>query len=331
MFLKKSVAGAASALGLLERARKNARPPWRVLMYHRIINPETESYPLEAGMYVRPATFRMHLEYLKKSCNVVLLDDLIASIKANTAIAPGTVALTFDDGWKDNYTNAFPLLKEFGLPATVFVATSFVGTTRLFWSDEVCRAMGVAWRRDSTRDQVFNLFRSELGLEISSDLFTALDSAIDRLKVEKHENREGTVAVLRKLVSQTFAEEHRFLSGSEIQEMHRSGIAFGSHSHSHRNLTELSPLELERDLLESKDKFATMEIPCSTCFCYPGGYRNEIVMRAVSGAGFQSVLTTGRAIENTKRLLHVRRHAIHEDVSSTKALFAARLWWDQSY
>lgn len=101
--------------------------PWRILTYHRVIPSEKYAFPQLAGMYVTPETFAMQMKYLAAEADVVPLAFLVESLAENRPLPPRTVVLTFDDGWKDNFDYAFPILRAHNLPATIFLPTAFVG------------------------------------------------------------------------------------------------------------------------------------------------------------------------------------------------------------
>ena len=93
-----------------------------ILMYHSIDN-NNEFFT------VSPDEFERQLEHLRKNnFNVIKLGELANSVK-NNSIKPNTVVLTFDDGFKDNYTNAFPILKRLSFPATIFITTSLINSS----------------------------------------------------------------------------------------------------------------------------------------------------------------------------------------------------------
>ena len=95
-----------------------------IIMYHSIDNPHHLS-----GIVVSPHNFRKQLKFFKKhKYNVISLDMLVAALKEKKRLPKKSVVITFDDGYEDNYTNAFPILKEFGFPATIFVITDLIST-----------------------------------------------------------------------------------------------------------------------------------------------------------------------------------------------------------
>jgi len=92
-----------------------------VLMYHSIGN---------NGIFftVKPEEFARQMKYLKDNkYQVISLADLIESLKLNKPLPRKTVVITFDDGYKDNYANAWPVFKKYDFPATIFLATGLIG------------------------------------------------------------------------------------------------------------------------------------------------------------------------------------------------------------
>lgn len=94
-----------------------------VIYYHKIDVPQPGS--LVRGGYTPPARFSRQMSYLRKQGFIFYTaSELIDYFREHGAFPPGGIALTFDDGWKDNYTNAFPVLLELGIKATIFLVPS---------------------------------------------------------------------------------------------------------------------------------------------------------------------------------------------------------------
>jgi peptidoglycan/xylan/chitin deacetylase (PgdA/CDA1 family) len=97
-----------------------------VIYYHKIDMPQPDS--LVRGGYTPPARFLRQMAYLKKQGFVFYTaSELIDHFREHNAFPPQGIALTFDDGWQDNYTNAFPVLKRLGIKATIFLVPSCLG------------------------------------------------------------------------------------------------------------------------------------------------------------------------------------------------------------
>ncbi|WP_022668870.1 polysaccharide deacetylase family protein [Desulfospira joergensenii] len=98
-----------------------------ILMYHMVSEPANKK---EGRFVCTPELFRRQIEYLhNKKFNVISLPNAVDALKGGKYIPQKTIVITFDDGYLDTYQNAFPVLLEFGFPATVFVVSSLVGMT----------------------------------------------------------------------------------------------------------------------------------------------------------------------------------------------------------
>lgn len=98
-----------------------------ILMYHYIAVPPPDADPIRLDLSVSPADFEAQLRYLAEAgYESISLHDLLFHLTIGKPLPPKPIVLTFDDGYLDNYTNAFPLLKKYGFTATFFIITDFV-------------------------------------------------------------------------------------------------------------------------------------------------------------------------------------------------------------
>lgn len=101
-------------------------------MYHQVCEKKTDPWQLA----VTPENFQYHLNHLKDNFDVVSVDELVATLKTGK-LNDKLAAITFDDGFVDNYTNAAPLLEWFELPATFYLTTNPIRNPKLYWWDEL--------------------------------------------------------------------------------------------------------------------------------------------------------------------------------------------------
>lgn len=95
-----------------------------ILMYHRVDKEEA----LKSKLAVSPQVFQKQMSFLARNkYNVIALGQLSSLIKAKSKIPQNTVVITFDDGYEDNYLQAYPILKKYNLPATIFIIVDFIG------------------------------------------------------------------------------------------------------------------------------------------------------------------------------------------------------------
>ena len=109
-----------------------------ILTYHRVVEKwdRTLDYS-QPGMVVTVPTFERQLSFLREHFDIVPFSSLLAVGNEDRPAARPRCVITFDDGWRDNYDLAFPILRQHDLPATIFLTTDFVGTDRAFWHTEL--------------------------------------------------------------------------------------------------------------------------------------------------------------------------------------------------
>ncbi|MGI6388548.1 MAG: polysaccharide deacetylase family protein [Desulfomonilia bacterium] len=121
LFIKNIIAGLlyySCLLDMLSIKRLSGRG--FILMYHRIVR-SREQYRnlIQPGMFVTEETFEKHLAFLKKKFSIITLDEMVRRIDRGQSVNR-CCSITFDDGWKDTYDVAFPILKKYQVPASVF-------------------------------------------------------------------------------------------------------------------------------------------------------------------------------------------------------------------
>ena len=102
-----------------------------ILMYHRF------GYD-KSSLFVTPENFSRQMDYIKRrGYEIISLDELVMGIKNNRKFKHNTVVITIDDGYKDNYTHAYPTLKKYAFPATIFIIANFIENKKDFltWNE----------------------------------------------------------------------------------------------------------------------------------------------------------------------------------------------------
>lgn len=310
-----------------------------ILTYHRVLREEELRAPLvQPGMYVVDEVFDKQIGYLKKHFQIVSFPELlriwdVQSGDRNTRYC----VITFDDGWLDNYRNAFPILKEHGAPATIFLTTSVVGTGQMFWPERLGFLLergippaGVLSMQslkgnavNAVSDEVQSILRRlkpivDVGL---------LDDAVERLKHYPEDAIEHVLDLIEQEVGKTPLGARVFLGWEEIREMSRQGITFGSHCRRHRILTHLERCEVEEELAVSWCMLREQQVAMTPVLAYPNGDFTPEVSRIAETVGYRAAVTTRFGHEGLMPgdRYGLMRIGIHNDISSTLPLFAMRL------
>jgi peptidoglycan/xylan/chitin deacetylase (PgdA/CDA1 family)/CelD/BcsL family acetyltransferase involved in cellulose biosynthesis len=302
-------------------SRRNPDPVLHILIYHRI-NDDLDPYLASHGT----GTFRAQMEYIARSFPVVGLDEYLDG-KLPSSDQNHYVAITFDDGYRDNFTNAYPILKQLGLPATIFLTTGCIEEASLTWYDQICLAFKLTAAREldpaitggyggplGTQKEKRNVLQNAL------ELFWTLPEA-ERLK-----RTSDLLHALR--APKNLNLPNYMLSWDEIRKMRKDNIRFGAHTISHPALSRITGKRLEEEIRGSKETIEERLQAPVRHFAYPFGRKidyNEDVKRAVCQAGFESSVTTVWGFNSLKEdRYELRRFSLWE---TDQKSFALKLDW----
>lgn len=255
-----------------------------IVTYHRV-SPKSSPW-LPAS--VEPEDFEKEIHYLHRVAEVVPLEWLVNQLCKKKLFPGVTVCVTLDDGYQDNYRFAYPILRKYGIPATIFLTTGYVGNP---WPHfKACYAI---WNTDVRRFTLGNF--GSYSIKSLSERVSAMrriELLLDDLP-EKEKN--DTVEELQTKLNVKLRDglrEFRALSWDEIKEMSNNGVSFGAHTVTHTNLTRLSTEEARKEIVRSKkDIEDRLQKPCNL-FAYPNGRFDTRIAQVVKESGFSAAFTT---------------------------------------
>ena len=299
-----------------------------VLMYHRVLPADDPRYRLEQpGMLVTPGTFARHLAWIKRYFDPVELGDWVTG-KARTSGRRPACAVTFDDGWRDNHEHAFPLLREAGVPATIFLVSDFIGTRRDFWPGRVQRlfANGLSGLEEEDTSWLLGFARDGLADDGTASIGERSNAVIEGLKrlpdgeIEERLERMEAAAGLGEAASPVM------LDWEQIRAMLTDGtIDVGSHTRHHRRLDMgLDATELSEEIVGSGRTIEEHTGRRPRIFCYPNGDRNAAAERLVRGSYEGACLVRRGWNAPDTDPFELRRIGMHEDVARTRSAFLSR-------
>jgi peptidoglycan/xylan/chitin deacetylase (PgdA/CDA1 family) len=281
--------GLAIARGL----RRIASHELTILAYHRVLEmgPE-ERYPFDPELVsASPEEFAWQMAYVKKNFDVIRFDDVVAHLDGKVKLPRRPLIVTFDDGFDDNYRQAFPILKSQGLSAMFFVSTGYIGGTATFWFDELAHLM--------MRVPMGSIFLSEIGRSLPEadsvqsrrDATGEVLSAVKKLgETRRIEFLSGLRQAFGKYVDSSSASLSRPMSWDNILEMSRGGMEIGSHTVTHPILSTMQPEEQRAELRDSKARLERELGRSVNVIGYPVGTADafdERVLAAVREAGYR--------------------------------------------
>lgn len=305
-----------------------------VLMYHRVLPRGDERLLCEQpGMWVHPDTLAMHLRTLRSYFEIVRLTDWLERARNNEPLPLRACAITFDDGWRDNYDYAYPVLRSHDAPATIFVCSDLIGTDKRFWPERLATLLRLLSDTSRADDRQRLPWLRELAPALdsprSSIVIEAIDNAIEAAK--KRYSDESISRLLDEAMvtigAQGNSRGNALLDWDQVREMLDSHIVdFGSHTRTHTRLSQdVGEQTLRDEIIESKHTIETHTGASVELFCYPNG--------DVAPAAYDMVKAAYRGACSTRCGWHspadnsfmIRRIGVHEHIAFDPVSFLSRV------
>jgi peptidoglycan/xylan/chitin deacetylase (PgdA/CDA1 family) len=245
------------------------------------------------------ASFRRQCEYLQKSCRVISMTQLAALLRAREPLPPHAVVITVDDGRRDFYTCAYPILREFGFPAIMYLPTAFMDGEWL-WFDRFRYLFEHTALKEISIAGIPPVVETTLDLcsaAARDHSFHVVARQVQWLPAQERDQAALRMAdLLRVELPARPPAEFAPLAWSEARKMAAHGIEFGGHTVNHPILQTLRDRDaLEREISGCKARIE-QELPGQTAhFAYPSGNRKEVPAMArevVLATGFQTAAGT---------------------------------------
>jgi len=293
-----------------------------VLGYHRVV----EDFPSETknsipSMLISRQMFERHLDWLGQRFRFISLEELGSALEREEKFDRPAAAITFDDGYEDIYYNAFPILKQKGIPAAVFVVTELLDAPQLLMHDKLnwllCRAYA-QWPHASQelacllRDFDIVPLPIQKLIAVAKNPFQATRELLTRLS--KSQICRVTDILEEKLQSKEDAlDSMKPLNQAMLAEMVQSGITIGSHTQTHILLTKESRFTVQQELEGSRRDLETKLGMPIRHFAYPDGRFDHRTVQAVAAAGYRYAYTTCRHRDPHYPLLTIPRKILWEN------------------
>ncbi len=242
-----------------------------VLNYHRIDDPYRDGFDtFKPNISATPGEFVRQMDYVKKNYNVINCKDLTSFLQGDSNLPPHAAMITFDDGYYDNFSNAFPVLRERNLPAVIFLTTAFMGSNKPFYWDYVAYCFHHTDKNSADLPLIGVCSWTD-----EKSRYLMMERWIENVKripeAEKRELIQG-IGIILNVEVPVGAFSNLYLTWDQIREMSQGGlIEFGSHTVNHPILTRVSLEEAAREVAESKGRIEQELGKPVISLAYPNG------------------------------------------------------------
>lgn len=257
-----------------------------VLIFHRVLPEPDPLLPYE----ITAKQFAAEIEALARHFTILPLHEGLARLRDNT-LPPYALCLTFDDGYRDNYTIALPILQRLGIKATFFIASGYLDGGRM-WNDTLLTIVR-RWPRET-----IDLTDWGIPLIPMDDLAQRQQAWGLLFRWMRKIGTRGREEMLDRLVRQLpeTLPTDLMMTREQVQQLHRDGMEIGCHTRSHPILTRLTDEAARAEITESKLELEELTQAEVRYFAYPNGTPGDDYglrdVKLVSAAGFDAAFST---------------------------------------
>jgi peptidoglycan/xylan/chitin deacetylase (PgdA/CDA1 family) len=276
-----------------------------VLIFHRVLAQPDSLFPEE----VDAQRFESLCRWLRSWFNVLPLDEAVRRL-ASGSLPARALALTFDDGYADNFHVALPILLRHRLPATFFVATGFLDGGRM-WNDTVIESVRRTPLASADLRDIPGMVSGSVALDSAEDKRAAIEAIIAATKYLPSQQR---IAAAGRIVTVLAAKppDDLMMTSAEVLALRRAGMQIGAHTVSHPILAQLDDAAARAEIVDSKRFLEHLLDEPVTLFAYPNGKPLEDYscrsVHIVRESGFDAALSTAwGAAQATSRMLELPR------------------------
>lgn len=241
-----------------------------VLIYHRVTNPHNDFW----GISVSPSDFEEQIRYAKENYKILRFEDDWSNVQEKSLV------FTFDDGYKDNYIWAMPILEKYQVPATFFISTGNIGRNREFWWDQLARIFYCSSQYQSN----ININGNQIILRGRDFIEEDLIRIHSLLKPMNMQKREEILDKLENIFKPTIKAnaDNMMMTEKELISLDSSPyVTIGGHTNGHPSLGKQSIEMQEKEIFVSKIKLEKILGHSITTFSYPFGGREDFTMETI--------------------------------------------------
>ena len=292
--MKRAILKLMRSCGVFASVRETNKHKALIVTYHRFVHTDD-------SRSISKAAFEEHLCYLNKHYSLVPLSQICDSLTGGKSLPPRAAVITIDDGFRDVYEIAFPLLRKYSVPATLFVITDFLDEKIWLWTDKLRYVTSEAPSGTATvtvngRELAFELDGKSSRLNAA----TAINSVLKTLPTKSKDSAIDEIAsALDVVIPALPPSEYGPVSWEQVVEMDKAGIEIGSHTVTHPILPNVDDDQLHWELSSSRDRLESVLQHPVKLFCYPNGSYDQRTRQAVADAGYVCAVTTRPFLNNS--------------------------------
>lgn len=312
--IKSRIVRAAGPIGGYPIAKYLTRSMPKVMMYHRFSKTE------ETGK-VSVNSFEQQMALLHKEFHVINLTQLCNLIINNKSIPVNSIVLTIDDGYDDFYQYAYPILKKYNFPATLYITTDFIDQKIWLWPDSIRYILLTTHKHNCNINNSVFSWNSGDSRSRHSAILQIVQYCKSIPNIQKLSLIEQLQTDLNVILPPKPNDGFNALNWNQIRELHRNNIEIGGHTCSHPILSRIETSKYEHEILYCKIKIEEQLNSKISSFCFPNGTKadfNDEIKRFVKQSGYTNCTAAYYAHPAFQDNFEIKRNSASDDMFQFK-------------
>ena len=285
-----------------------------ILLYHGVYKKKLLGIENYSCKHIEEKIFEKQIKWLRKNCELVNLKQFFSEINNNTKKKKKLVSITFDDSYKNVYTNALPILNKYEVPATFFINTGFINNSKLYWTDVLEAIFNSCEKKEFFLDAP-SFSKKKYDISTNKKKIRTIIFIKNKLKKIKKREREQIVNIIKKKLNITnsklfLSKNYKTLNWSEVKKIDKNKkYEIGGHSTNHEILSFLNETELKIEIDQCINVLEKKLKRKIDLFSYPEGKFNNLVIKKLKKKKIKICPTATPGI-NTKKVssFHLKRY-----------------------
>lgn len=283
----------------------NADNSFKILLYHGVSNVKSKGIENYAVKHINQDKFYEQIKFIKKNLNILSVSQLLDLILKKKKIKKNSVLITFDDGYENNFTMASPILEEFNVPATFYISSGLMNSTKMFWTDILEDCIN----RTKKSKIIIRLGKEKIKLKLNNSLEKVISLELIKkfCKACKRSEKDNIVNNVIYATEVEPSEEaslnYRKLTWNQIKKMDSNKLfTIGGHSTYHDILSLQKPKLAEKDINLSLDLLEYNLEHKVLDYSYPEGQNNHFNNKIITFLKKRKIHLCPSAINGTNKI-----------------------------
>jgi peptidoglycan/xylan/chitin deacetylase (PgdA/CDA1 family) len=278
------------------------------MAYHRVAELRDTPAVDSRSVSATPAVFTRQMQHLARHYHVIGMTQLLNDVRNGAPLPKRAVLITFDDAYADFAEIAWPILKRFGLPATMFVPTGYPDHAELaFCGDKLHQAFNA-----TARTEMCGTPFGRLPLRNFEEKRRALRMMQNYVPTVPDDEAMRLVDSVCSELTGEFVYCGSVLSWDQLRQLAKEGLTLGSHTRTHPVMTQVPPDRMLEEIRTSQEDLRREIGTALPIFCYPNGNHDDTIVEILRNEGIRLAFTTlsGENKSHSLDLLRLRRVVI---------------------